>query len=308
MKVKRLVTLVVCLFVLGCVGCLFLITRESPQDKALKERAITEVQMRISPNSAFQSIVIPNSESFYSGLCDGTEGFTHRAGVIEFIDTTSPSVGRTMLKFCVNTDNWQIQFQNDLARAYMVDNSAYLSAKSRCFILTDPKNKARMDRLIARYGNTFLRVDPSSENTSSQDFACTSSFDVKDSVPAVWKTWPNASTIPALIPDTPFTEPARQIERELETRKTSRCEALVREFSFDRLSFVKESFGGDPELRMTNYGYDADDPNLECVFTYWDEDSSGRVTPVATWSAFANSSSKQIKAADDDARKIDQSR
>jgi hypothetical protein len=308
MKVKRLAALIIFLLIAVSTGILVLVRKESPEEKVLGDRAMTEVQLRTSPNSAFESIAAPNTGSFSSGLCSGDYGFIHKVGVVEFMDTTSPSIGRALFKFCVNTETWQIKFDNDLARTYMTDNSGYISAKSACFGLTDLKNKARMDRLTADYGDTFLRVDPSSENPTSSDFSCTSSFEIKGSVPAVWKLWPNYSKIPALIPDTPFTQPAKEIEKELETRKTNRCETFLKSFSFDRSSQVRISFGGDPELRITSDGYDADDPTLTCDFTYWDEDSSGRMVPVATWSSGTNFSRPEMKAIDDGAQKIDQER
>src|ERR1019366_6811249 len=93
-----------------CVGAaisLFLLIRETPEEKALKLRAITEVETRISPTQAFDAISVRSSATFYNQACLGLEDWPKKIGVVEFIDVTEPSPERAELDFCVNTETWE---------------------------------------------------------------------------------------------------------------------------------------------------------------------------------------------------------
>ena len=300
---KKLLWLIAAICVAGLFVWLVL-DHESPEKKKLEDRAITEVQTRISPTPMFQAISVPSSASFYDALCQGSADWTNKVGVSEFIDVTEPSHQRVKLDFCVNTDTWEIRLINDLAKSSMVDDTNYINAKLRCFNLTDSKNKARDKLLSSKFGDTFLKVFPSGKDTAAKDFSCTSVFDLKASGPAIWKLWPNYSSLPALIPDTPFTEPAKEIENELGLRKIGRCQTVLNELGGNRDLRVHKVLGGNPELRITASGYDRDDPNLHCDYIYWNGDT--KMVPTAAWSMSPNAEHRALKAENDDARRIDQ--
>jgi hypothetical protein len=292
-----------------CIGgamVLFVLGRETPEEKALKLRAITEVETRISPTQAFDATSVRSSATFYNQACLGGEVWPKQIGVVEFIDVTEPSPQRSELDFCVNTETWEIRFDNDLARKSLVDDTKYIAAKFRCFQLTDAKNKVRDKMLSANYAETFLKVTPSGEDTTAQDFSCTSTFELTNSQPAVWKLWPNASAVPTLIPDTAFTPAAKEVEQELARRMVSRCQVVMNELDQNKAPFVKKLYGENygPEIRP--WGIDSDDPNLSCQIYFSFGDYTLRTERYATWSILANSKHPVMQAEGEEARAVDQ--
>jgi len=300
----RRVAIVVAVLVAGG-ATLFVLGRETPEQRALKERAITEVETRISATQAFDAISVRGSATFHNQGCLAGEDWPKQVGVVEFIDVTEPSPERAELDFCVNTETWEIHFDNDLAKASLIDDTKYIKAKFRCFELTDAKNKARDKLLSSRYGDVFLKVTPSGEDILADDFTCTSTFQLTNSQPAVWKLWPNASTGPTLIPDTAFTPAAKEVEQELERRMTSRCQVVMTELIRDKTAFVEKLYGENygPEIRP--WGADSDDPKLSCQIYYSFGDYTLKTEKYATWSILANATHPEMQAEGDEARAVD---
>jgi hypothetical protein len=285
---------------------LYLIGRGSPEQQALDERAITEVETRISPTEAFNAISLRSSATFYNQSCMGMEDWPKQTGVIEFIDVTRPTPGRAELDFCVNTETWEIRFDNDLAKTSLIDNTKYLAAKYHCFGLTDAKNIAREKVISAKFGDVFLKVNPSGEDTSKDDFSCTSIIQANNSQPAVWKLWPNASKIPALIPDTPFTPLAKQIEQEMVQTMRNRCQDILTKFGQNKAPYILAIYGENTEPVIFPRGVDSDDPKLTCQIVYSFGDFTAKAERYATWYMIANAEHPEMQAQDDDAKAVDQ--
>lgn len=216
MKIRKLWLSLAVVFLV--VFAAYFALRESPEEQksreALEEKAKTEVMMRISPTPEFYANSNHESASYYTAVCTESHGWTHHVGVMEAIDVTSPSSGRVYLYFCVNTDSWEIQADNDLAKSSTTDDSAYLDAQGNCFRRTDPANKIRDKVLTAMYGETFLRVRPSGIDVSAADFSCTSSFTFTNSPnqeAAVWRIFPNQP----MSDDSPLTVEASRVQQQI---------------------------------------------------------------------------------------------
>ncbi len=232
-------------------------------------------------------------------MCGGSRDWTKKVGVIEFVDVKEPAPQRVGLKYCVNTETWEIRFDNQLAQASSVDDSRYLEAKRHCARLTDPENSVRDKLLSEKYGKTFLRILPSSEDSTGEDFACVSYFELNDqnSQPAIWKLFPNAW----LKPDNPFTPAARDIEEKLHQAKISRCQEQWTVLSREKQPLVQARFGIDPNLVIVPRGTDNNDLQLSCEINYSSEDGHDS----ASWSFLPNAEHIEMKPDNEVARAID---
>jgi len=217
-KLMKAVKLSIPLVVVLLIAAVYVALQETPEEQkareALEERAKSEVMLRMSPTPDFDSISNRDSASFDTTLCGEQHGWIHQIGVMEAIDVTSPNPGRAYLKFCVNTDSWRIESDNDLAKNSTTDESAYLDAQGYCSKKTDDANRLRDKALSSAYGETFLRVIPSGTDVLANDFSCTSSFSFPqhpNQELAIWRMFPNR----AISDDYPITVEATRVQIEL---------------------------------------------------------------------------------------------
>lgn len=314
----------VVLFV-GAIVLLHALFSTSHETEVLKDRAMSEVQMRMELTPDLQAVSIARSASFYA-----TEGgcwspiyklhWPHRMQVDEFIDVTEPTASRIDLQFCVNTDTWKIAPMNDLAYRYTGDETAYLKAQEYCFKLTDANNKARLKLIESTHGQTFLRVRPSDEDTSTHDFHCTSTFDLKDAPQAVWMLYPNP--FPGTerfnnvfgtwdISDNPWTTTSKEIEKELDRRKVTRCKEALSRLGEDKSKYVRTVLQKPTDdFVYQAKGADEDDPNLLCRFFFYEETTNERGQtmrfPFVGWKMMPNSRELEMVPLGDDAKKVDE--